>query len=399
MPEAGGGPAPARTPLYRLHAELGARLTDFHGWELPLSYPEGILAEHKGCRESAGLFDVSHMGQFLLRGPDAAAVLERVAPVNVQGALGLKPGRQTYAVLTLQDGGILDDCMIARLPDGDFWMVVNAARADLDWAAVQEAASGLDLRVQRLADRALIALQGPGAAAVAAGLEPELASMYFNDVRQLRLAGCDCTVARSGYTGEDGFEISVPADGAEQLARALLDGGQVHPCGLGARDTLRLEAGLCLYGQDLDESTGPVEAGLAWTIAKARRPGGAREGGFPGAGEILRQLEQGAPRSRIGLVGQTRQPVRAGAQLWMPDDLPDGEVGDGSAAAPKALGSVTSGTFSPSLQRPIAMAYIRGDAPAQGASLATLVRGRRLLLQAHLLPFVPARHRRKPKPV
>jgi aminomethyltransferase len=373
-----------QTPLYGLHLELGARMVPFAGYQMPVQYPPGLMAEHLQTRERAGLFDVSHMGQAILRPrsgrlEDAALALERLVPVDV---LGLKPGRQRYGLFTNAEGGIEDDLMIANRGDHLF-LVVNAATKAADMALMQ---AGLpEVEVTPVEDRALLALQGPLAQAALAELVPEAPSMRFMDV----LVAGDLWISRSGYTGEDGFEISLPAAQAEDFFRRLLasaagpDGAStVLPVGLGARDSLRLEAGLCLYGNDIDASTTPVEAALEWAIQKARRRGGAREGGFPGAERVLRELESGAARRRVGLLPDGRAPMRAGTPLFAAED----------AAEP--VGQVTSGAFGPSIGRPMSMGYVATDRAADGTPLWGEVRGRRLPAAVAPLPFRPATYKR-----
>jgi len=360
----------ARTPLDALHRALGGRMVPFAGWEMPVQFA-GTLAEHAWTRENAGLFDVSHMGQVLLEGEGAARALERLVP---QALAGLKPGRQRYAFFTSDSAGLLDDLMVANQGERLF-LVVNAARVEADLAHLR---AGLpDVRIVQADDRALLALQGPKAEAALARLEPSVAGMRFMDHLGARTAHGDLWISRSGYTGEDGFEISVPADQAEGLARALLDMDEVRPVGLGARDSLRLEAGLCLYGADIDETTTPVEAGLGWAIQKPRRRGGAREGGFPGAARILRELEEGAGRRRVGLRPEGRAPMRAGVTLHETED----------AAAP--VGHVTSGTFGPSVGAPVAMGYVPAALAAPGTRLFGEVRGTRRAAIVTEMPFHP----------
>ena len=298
------------TPLHALHLELGAKMVPFAGYAMPVSYPQGILAEHRQCRESAVLFDVSHMGQLRLTGDDAAAALETLVPVDI---VGLAPGKQRYALFTNDAGGILDDLMVTRRDDHLF-LVVNAACKEADTAHLRAHLSTRCL-IEPLPERALLALQGPKAAAVMARLAPELTKLTFMTGGEATIHGIACFATRSGYTGEDGFEISVAGAEAEALARALLAEPEVAPAGLGARDTLRLEAGLCLYGHDIDTTTTPVQAGLTWAIQKVRRPGGERAGGYPGAEAIAAQLADGAPTKRVGLVGLERVPVREGAHI------------------------------------------------------------------------------------
>lgn len=370
-----------RTPLHGLHLELGARMTPFAGYDMPLQYKPGVLKEHLATRASCGLFDVSHMGQVVLRhrsgGVAATALaLERLLPVDL---LGLAPGRQRYGLFTSDAGGILDDLMVANLGD-HLHLVVNASRKQADTAHLAENLADT-CHVTPLADRALIALQGPKAEAVLARLAPQVATLRFMDVADVVLLGTNCLVSRSGYTGEDGFEISIANADAEMIARALLDDPAVTPVGLGARDSLRVEAGLCLYGSDIDDTTTPVEAGLAWAIQPARRAAGARAGGFPGAERILGQLAQGAPIQRVGLKAD-RVPVRSGAPLFTAD----------SGGEP--IGRVTSGVFGPSLEAPVAMGYVPPAAARTGTQLFAEVRGKRQPVVVTPMPFVPARYKR-----
>jgi aminomethyltransferase len=370
-----------RTPLHALHIELGARFAPFAGYEMPIQYRNGILKEHLHTRASAGFFDISHMGQLALSPrhtmADAARALEALMPIDV---FGLSEGRQRYGFFTSDSGGILDDVMIANR--GDHWLlVVNASRKQADYELLR-AALVAHCGVDALADRALIALQGPRAEEVLSALAPDIASMRFLDVRAARLGQAECVVSRSGYTGEDGFEISVPANEAERLACLLLDHAAVAPVGLGARDSLRLEAGLCLYGADIDAGTTPVEAELAWAIPKSRRAGGARAGGFPGADVILQQLAQGTDRRRAGLRSQERTPIRAGNLLYT------------DATSQVASGFVTSGSFGPSLNVPIGMGYVASPDAVTGTTLFADVRGKRVPVAVTELPFVPARYKR-----
>jgi aminomethyltransferase len=370
-----------RTPLHALHVELGARLAPFAGYEMPIQFRNGILKEHLHTRASAGLFDVSHMGQLALYPcedmADAARALEALMPIDL---LQLPDGRQRCGFFTSRDGGILDDFMIANR--GDHWLlVVNASRKEPDAAYLRDALAGR-CTVAALGDRALLALQGPRAEEALSSLAPQLASMRFLDVRTAPLHGINSVISRSGYTGEDGFEISVPAKAAESLARDLLQYAEVAPVGLGARDSLRLEAGLCLYGADIDASTTPIEAGLAWAIPNCRRAGGPRAGGFPGADTILRQLTQGTSRKRVGLRSEERVPVRAGSRLYA------------DASCDTAIGSATSGTFGPSVNAPIAMAYVDTAAAALGTKLFAEVRGKRVPVRVSELPFVTTHYKR-----
>jgi aminomethyltransferase len=371
-----------KTPLHALHLELGARMTPFAGYDMPLQYPPGIMKEHLHTRAHAGLFDVSHMGQVVLRPKsgdiaDAALALERLVPVDI---LGIAEGRQRYALFTNAQGGILDDLMVTNRGDHLF-LVVNAACKDADEAHMR-AHLGDACEIERLDGRALMALQGPEAGAVLEAMAPESAEMRFMDVRALTLAGATCIVSRSGYSGEDGFEISVPNDAAAALARALLAHDAVEPIGLGARDSLRLEAGLCLYGSDLDPTTSPVEAALVWAMQKARRAGGAREGGFPGAARILDELANGAGRRRVGLLPEGRAPVRGGAALFAGEDDAD------------PVGIVTSGAFGPSLGGPMAMGYVPSDLAATGTRLFAAVRGKKLPVTVTAMPFVKPNYKR-----
>jgi len=370
-----------RTPLHGLHVEIGARMVPFAGYEMPVQYKPGVLKEHLHTRESAGLFDVSHMGQIVLRAKsgdvqDAARALERLVPVDI---VGLQPGRVRYAFFTNGQGGMLDDLTVANFGDR-LLLVVNAACKAADEAHLR-AELEAECKIEAL-DRALIALQGPQAEAALAQLVPDCVAMRFMEARRLTLMGAECMVTRSGYTGEDGFEISVPSDIAREIAEELLAHPDVAPIGLGARDSLRLEAGLCLYGSDIDESTTPVEAGLAWAIQKVRRRGGSREGGFPGAEIILDQLESGAPRRRIGLKPDGRALVRAGAPLFAEED------------ASAAVGVVTSGGFGPSLDAPIAMGNVPAALAEPGTRVFAELRGKRLAATVATLPFIAPRYKR-----
>ena len=362
-----------RTPLHALHVDLGAKMVPFAGYEMPVSYPAGIVAEHRQCRDAAALFDVSHMGQLRLVGGDAAAALETLVPVDI---VGLAESKQRYALFTNDAGGILDDLMVTRRADHLF-LVVNAGCkvADLDHLRAE---IGGRCAIEPMPDRALLALQGPAAAAVMARLAPALAKLTFMSGASASIAGIDCFATRSGYTGEDGFEISVAGDNADALARALLAAPEVKPAGLGARDTLRLEAGLCLYGHDIDTTTTPIEAALGWAIQKVRRPGGARAGGYPGAATIERQLASGTERKRVGLLGLDRAPVREGAAIV--------DYGGG------AIGRVTSGTVGPSVGKPVALAYVPSALAAPGTALEADVRGKRQPMQVATLPFTPHRY-------
>lgn len=370
-----------RTPLHDLHLELGARMVPFAGYEMPVSYPLGVMKEHLHTRSAAGLFDVSHMGQVILRGEDfahVARVFEALVPVD---ALGLREGRQRYGFFTNEDGGIEDDLMFANRGDHMF-VVVNAACKEADIARLRAAMEPEGIRVKEITSRALIALQGPKAEAVLAEHTPLVADMSFLDVQTLPIAGAEAWVSRSGYTGEDGFEISVPEAAALEVARALLAHDAVEAIGLGARDSLRLEAGLCLYGHDIDTTTTPVEGGLSWAIQKVRRTGGAREGGFPGADTILAQLSEGARRTRVGLRPQGRAPMREGVPLFAAE-----EGGD-------PVGAITSGGFGPTVEAPVAMGYLPDALARQGTIVWGELRGKRLALEVTDLPFTPANFKR-----
>ncbi|TFL19034.1 glycine cleavage system aminomethyltransferase GcvT [Jannaschia formosa] len=364
-----------KLPLDALHRELGGKMVPFAGHSMPVQYPMGVMAEHLHTREKAGLFDVSHMGQMVIRGEGRAEALERLLPIDVQG---LKEGRQRYGLLMLAGGGVADDLMVANRGD-HLLMVVNGAMKCLDLEIVQ--AGMPDHDVTLLEDRALLALQGPSAEAVLSALVPGAAAMRFMDVATLDWDGTELWVSRSGYTGEDGYEISVPLSRAEAFARALLAHDDVAPIGLGARDSLRLEAGMPLYGQDLTAETSPVEAGLGWAIQKVRRTGGAREGGFPGAETVLAQLADGPARKRVGLRPEGRAPMRLGVTLYATEDAAD------------PVGTVTSGGFGPSVGAPVAMGYVPADCTS-GATLYGDVRGRRLPVTVTDLPFHTPRYKR-----
>ncbi|WP_134724842.1 glycine cleavage system aminomethyltransferase GcvT [Paracoccus luteus] len=361
-----------RTPLYDLHLALGARMVPFAGWEMPVQYPMGVLAEHLHTRAAAGLFDVSHMGQVILRGPDAAQALERLVPADI---MGLPQGRQRYGLFTNDSGGVLDDLMIANKGD-HLLLVVNAANAAQDAAHMIAAA----LAPEVVTDRALLALQGPRAEAALAALVPGAADLRFMDSADLPWDGGTLWVSRSGYTGEDGFEISVRADRAEDFARALLAQEGVAPIGLGARDSLRLEAGLPLYGHDMDADTTPAEAGLGWSIPKLRRTGGEREGGFPGAEVILPELGR-ATRVRRGLRPEGRAPMREGVALFA------------AAEGGESIGTVSSGGFGPSVAAPVAMAVLPAEL-AEGATVYAELRGKRLPARIAPMPFVIPTYKR-----
>ncbi|WVT74890.1 glycine cleavage system aminomethyltransferase GcvT [Sinorhizobium chiapasense] len=370
------------TPLHALHLSLGARMVPFAGYEMPVQYPDGVMKEHQHTRVAAGLFDVSHMGQVIVRPKsgkieDAALALEKLVPVDV---LGLAEGRQRYGLFTNAEGGILDDLMITNRGDHLF-LVVNAACKDADFELLKKGLSDT-CDVTMIEDRALIALQGPRAEAVLGELWADVSDMRFMDVAEADLHDVTCIISRSGYTGEDGFEISIPVASAVDVTQRLLEHPDVKPIGLGARDSLRLEAGLCLYGNDIDTTTTPVEAALEWAMQKARRAGGAREGGFPGAGRILGQLADGASRRRVGLKPEGRAPVRGGAKLFA----------DAEGKTP--VGQVTSGGFGPSVDGPVAMGYVDAGHTENGTTLFAEVRGKYLPVAVAALPFVKQTYKR-----
>ena len=357
------------TALHALHVSLGAKMVPFAGYSMPVQYLTGILAEHRHTRAEAGLFDVGHMGQARIHGTGAAKAIEALVPGDIQG---LDLDHTRYTQLTNDAGGIIDDLMVTRR-DGHLFVVVNAACKDGDYAHIARALPK-ECRLEILEDRALMALQGPTAIAVMDGLCPGIAKLSFMSVAAFKIGGIDCLVSRSGYTGEDGVEISVPNSQAEALAQALLKDPRVKPAGLGARDTLRLEAGLCLYGHDIDLTTTPVEAALAWSIGKRRR----LEGGFAGAAVIQKQLAEGVLRKRVGILPEGRVPVRDGAA-----------IADPSGAA---LGTITSGGFGPTVDRPIAMGYVPTAQATDGTALTVAVRERKIASKVARLPFVAHRY-------
>ncbi len=365
------------TPLNALHLELGARMVPFAGYSMPVQYPAGLMAEHHHTRNAAGLFDVSHMGQLRLVGPDAAAAFETLVPVDV---IGLGIGRQRYGLLLNDDGGIIDDLMFVNRGE-DLFVIVNGACKLGDIAHIQQRIGHL-CQVQPLPDQALLALQGPQASEALGRLAPEVLQLVFMTGTAVSIAGCDCYVTRSGYTGEDGFEISVHASQAETLARALLAQPEVKPIGLGARNSLRLEAGLCLYGNDIDATTTPPEAALNWAIQKVRRTGGTRAGGFPGAGKVLAQTDDPAllARKRVGLVALERVPVREHTPLQSLDGQPIGEV--------------TSGLLGPTVDKPVAMGYVAPAFAALGTRVNAIVRGKAVPMEVAAMPFTPNRYHR-----
>ncbi|MFC4724911.1 glycine cleavage system aminomethyltransferase GcvT [Glycocaulis abyssi] len=361
-----------KTPLYDLHVELGARMVEFAGYAMPVQYPAGIMSEHLHTRNQAGLFDVSHMGQAHITGDEAALEALITADLSVLGA-----GEQKYTLLLNAEGGIMDDLMVSRPfgADGGIFAVVNAGTKGKDFAHMRAGFAGRGTTLTELADRALLALQGPAAAAVFTGLVPEAAKLVFMQCGVFTLDGVEIYASRSGYTGEDGFEISIPADKAERIARLLLSDERVKPIGLGARDSLRLEAGLCLYGHDMDEDRTPVEAALTWAIAKVRR----ERADFPGAAKILKQIADGPAQKRVGIKPHDKSPAREGAEI-----VHDGEV----------VGMVTSGGFGPSFGAPVAMGYVRADLAKPGTPLELMVRGKPRAAEVASLPFTPHRFHR-----
>lgn len=369
------------TPLNALHLSLGAKMVPFAGYDMPVQYPLGVMKEHLHTRAAAGLFDVSHMGQVIVRAKsgdyaDAALALEKLVPVDI---LSLKEGRQRYGFFTDDNGCILDDLMITNRGD-HLLVVVNAACKDADLAHMK--AHLTDCDVTLLDDRALIALQGPRAEAVLAELWAGVSSMKFMDVREVPLHDVACIISRSGYSGEDGFEISIPQDHAVSVAKALLEHPDCEAIGLGARDSLRLEAGLCLYGNDIDTTTSPIEASLEWALQKARKAGGDREGGFPGADRILAELADGISRRRVGLKPEGKAPVRSHAKLFADAD------------GLKELGEVTSGTFGPTVEGPVAMGYLPVTHAAAGTQVFAEVRGKYLPMTVAALPFITPTYKR-----
>jgi aminomethyltransferase len=369
------------TPLNALHLELGARMVPFAGYSMPVQYPAGLMAEHLHTRNAAGLFDVSHMGQLRLVGPHAAAAFESLMPVDV---IDLPVGKQRYGLLLNDAGGIIDDLMFFNRDyanGGDIFVIVNGACKVGDIAHIQ-AKIGARCEVIPMPEMALLALQGPQAVTALARLAPGVAELVFMTGGRFSVAGCDCFITRSGYTGEDGFEISVPATQADTLARALLAQPEVKPVGLGARNSLRLEAGLCLYGNDIDTTTTPVEASLNWALQKVRRTGGARAGGFPGADKVLAQVDNPASltRKRVGLIALERVPVRDHTALQSVDGAPIGEV--------------TSGLLGPSINQPVAIGYVTPEFAALGTVVHALVRGKPVRMQVSAMPFVPTRYYR-----
>ena len=369
-----------RTPLYELHCELGAKLTEFAGYEMPVQYSLGILGEHQHTRTKAGLFDVSHMGQIILRGSsyqETALAFERAIPMDV---LGLKVGRQRYGFLTTDGGGILDDLMFSNRKDHIF-AVLNAACKDSDIVHLRTLLEP-EVSIEVIENRALIALQGPASETVLSEFNSQISAMKFMDIETLSIAGTECWISRSGYTGEDGFEISIPSSAAEAITRSILSKQEVEFIGLGARDSLRLEAGLCLYGHDIDEETTPVEASLTWAIQKARRTNGERANGFLGDKIITQQLDMGTYRKRVGFLPQTRAPMREGVEIYETE------------SSKEVIGKITSGGYGPTVGHPVAMGYINSEYVDSNDNLFGELRGKRVPVKIAKLPFVPLNFKR-----
>lgn len=363
-----------KTPLHDLHLELGGKMVPFAGYDMPIQFQEGIIKEHQHTRCHAGLFDVSHMGQVIVSGMNVTRALERLVPVDLEN---LSTNSQTYALLTNPEGGIKDDLIITRFAEDEFFLVVNAACKKQDIAHLHEYLPS-DITIEELTNRALLALQGPTAVNVMTDLAPQTAELVFMTSCVATIAGVDCYVSRSGYTGEDGFEISIPNEQADTIARLLLSYDEVKPIGLGARDSLRLEAGLCLYGHDMDETTSPVEATLLFSIARSRRPEGAKAGGFIGEENVFAHIRNGVGRKRRGLLIEGRVPIREGAKL----------VTRGGDTA----GVVTSGSYGPTLKSPIALGYISAKWAGYGTELFAQVRGKNIAVTVTKIPFVPQRY-------
>ena len=369
-----------KTPLYDLHRDLGAKLTEFAGYEMPVQYGLGILGEHQHTRAKAGLFDVSHMGQVILRGrsyTETALALEKLLPTDV---LGLEVGRQRYGLLTTNSGGILDDLMFSNRGDHIF-IVLNAACKNSDIKHLKSLLEP-EILVEEVLNRALIALQGPASETVLGELNPQVKNMKFMDVETLLVSGVECWISRSGYTGEDGFEISIPAADAELVTRSILSNENVEFIGLGARDSLRLEAGLCLYGHDINQATTPVEASLTWAIQKVRRANGERAGGFIGSKIILKQLDEGTERKRVGFLPQTRAPMREGVEVFETESSKD------------TIGKITSGGYGPTVGYPVAMGYIDSKYTHNKNNLFGELRGKRVPVKVSKIPFVPLNFKR-----
>ncbi|MCV6588673.1 MAG: glycine cleavage system aminomethyltransferase GcvT [Marinobacterium sp.] len=365
-----------KTPLFDLHVELGGKMVPFAGYEMPVQYPLGVKKEHLHTRDQAGLFDVSHMGQVKLTGANAAAALEKLVPVDI---IDLPVGKQRYAIFTNEEGGIMDDLMVTNYGDW-VYVVVNAACKEQDISHMR-ANLGDDVEIEVLEDRALIAVQGPKTAEAIGRIQPEVHDLVFMDSRQMQIDGVDCFVSRSGYTGEDGYEISIPSADAERLVKLLLEQPEIEAIGLGARDSLRLESGLCLYGNDIDPTTTPVEGSLLWAISKVRRADGERAGGFPGADKIYEQIaEKNYSRKRVGLLGEGRAPIREGSELFNADG--------------EKIGVVTSGSFGPTVNQPVAMGYVATAYSALETEVFAEVRGKKLPMKVARAPFIEQRYYR-----
>jgi len=369
-----------RTPLYELHCELGAKMTEFAGYEMPVQYSLGILGEHQHTRTKAGLFDVSHMGQVILRGSsyqETALAFEKAIPMDV---LGLNVGRQRYGFLTNNGGGILDDLMFSNRGDHIF-VVLNAACKDSDIFHLRKLLEP-EISIEVIQNRALIALQGPASETVLSEFNSQISTMKFMDTEILSIAGAECWISRSGYTGEDGFEISIPSSAAEGITRSILSKQEVEFVGLGARDSLRLEAGLCLYGHDIDKETTPVEASLTWAIQKARKTNGERANGFLGDEIITQQLDTGTYRKRVGFLPQTRAPMREGVEIYETE------------SSKEVIGKITSGGYGPTVGHPVAMGYINSEYVDSNDNLFGELRGKRVPVKIAQLPFVPLNFKR-----
>ncbi|MGC3939652.1 glycine cleavage system aminomethyltransferase GcvT [Roseobacter sp. EG26] len=362
--------APKRTPLYDLHVELGGKMVDFAGWEMPVQFPLGIMGEHKHCREKAALFDVSHMGQVILRGENVGEKLESICP---QAYASLKEGKARYGFFTNSDGGIMDDLIVANAGD-HFFVVVNASMRHQDIPHMAAHLEGVE--VTEIFDRALVAVQGPKAEDVVGALCPAVRDLTFMETTLAQIEGFECRISRLGYTGEDGYEISIPEDGALKVARAFLAHDDCEAAGLGARDSLRLEAGLCLYGNDIDRTTSPIEASLAWAIQKRRK----EEGGFPGAGRVQRELAEGADKKLVGIKPEGRAPARQGVEI--------------QSAAGNTIGQITSGGFGPTVGGPVAMGYVSKGHGTAGEKINLIIRGKAQPAEIVSLPFVQQNYKR-----
>lgn len=362
--------APKRTPLYDLHVEVGGKMVDFAGWEMPVQYPMGIMGEHKQCREKAALFDVSHMGQVILRGENVGEKLETLCP---QAFATLKEGKARYGFFTNDDGGIMDDLIVSNAGD-HYFVVVNAALRHQDIPHMQANLDGVE--VTEIFDRALVAVQGPSAEDVVGSLCPAARELKFMETTVADIDGVECRISRLGYTGEDGYEISIPEADAIRVSKLFLAHDDCEPAGLGARDSLRLEAGLCLYGNDIDQSTSPVEASLGWAMQKRRK----EEGGFPGAARIQKELAEGASKKLVGIKPEGRAPARQGVEVQTPEG--------------SSIGAITSGSFGPTVGGPVAMGYVAADHSAAGTKVNLIIRGKAQPAEIVALPFVTQNYKR-----